>query len=69
MVFKQHDHILHLHTVLYAEVLTEGSGGRSKGCGIVEFSHPEEAARAIEELQNSTVSSILCENMHTVRLV
>jgi len=39
-------------SVKYAEVLT-GPDGRSKGCGIVEFEQPEEAARAIRELNDT----------------
>ena len=38
-------------TVTRADVLEE-PGGRSKGCGIVEYSNPMEAQRAINELTN-----------------
>jgi RNA recognition motif-containing protein len=38
--------------VLHAEVICE-SNGRSKGCGIVEFSTPEEAQKAITTLTDS----------------
>lgn len=40
-------------TVKYADVLREGGpGSRSKGCGIVEFELPEEAAAAIQQLNH-----------------
>ena len=39
-------------TVRYADVLLE-AGGRSKGCGIVEFEDANEAAAAIRELNDS----------------
>jgi hypothetical protein len=38
-------------TVVRADVFTDGSG-RSKGNGVVEFSHPAEAALAIQTLNN-----------------
>ena len=40
----------------YADVMREGGGGehaRSKGCGIVEFETPDEAAAAIQQLHDS----------------
>ncbi|KAL4541460.1 hypothetical protein Ndes2526B_g05987 [Nannochloris sp. 'desiccata'] len=41
-------------TVKYADVLREGGpGSRSKGCGIVEFETPEEAAAAIQRLNHA----------------
>lgn len=41
-------------TVKYADVLREGGpGSRSKGCGIVEFELPEEAAAAIQQLNHA----------------
>jgi RNA recognition motif-containing protein len=40
-------------TVVYADVMKEGgSGGRSRGCGIVEFETAEEAAAAINTLND-----------------
>ncbi|KAI8615814.1 hypothetical protein BC830DRAFT_1120871 [Chytriomyces sp. MP71] len=38
--------------VLFADILTL-PGGRSKGCGVVEYATPEEAARAISELNDT----------------
>jgi RNA recognition motif-containing protein len=38
--------------VLHVEVICENNG-RSKGCGIVEFSTPEEAQKAITTLTDS----------------
>jgi RNA recognition motif-containing protein len=38
--------------VMFADVLTEGPSGRSKGCGIVEFEHAHEAANAIRAFNN-----------------
>lgn len=40
----------------YADVLREaGPGSRSKGCGIVEFEAPEEAAAAITDLHDTVL--------------
>ncbi|CAG9465155.1 unnamed protein product [Pedinophyceae sp. YPF-701] len=49
------DYFKEVGSVKYAEVLT-GHDGRSKGCGIVEFEQPEEAARAIRELNDTEVN-------------
>ncbi|KAJ3040398.1 hypothetical protein HDV00_010952 [Rhizophlyctis rosea] len=38
--------------VVFADILTQ-VGGRSKGCGVVEFAAPEEAQRAIRELSDT----------------
>ncbi|KAJ3034896.1 hypothetical protein HK097_004367, partial [Rhizophlyctis rosea] len=38
--------------VVFADILTQ-VGGRSKGCGVVEFSEPEQAQRAIRELSDT----------------
>ena len=38
--------------MLHADVL-HGPDGRSKGCGLVEYSAPEEAQRAIQELNDT----------------
>mmetsp|Transcript_6253 Transcript_6253/g.16132 ORF Transcript_6253/g.16132 Transcript_6253/m.16132 type:complete len:250 (-) Transcript_6253:380-1129(-) len=48
------DHFRQVGNVVFAEVMMEpGDQRRSKGCGIVEFETPEEAARAIMELHDS----------------
>mmetsp|Transcript_4587 Transcript_4587/g.10176 ORF Transcript_4587/g.10176 Transcript_4587/m.10176 type:complete len:486 (-) Transcript_4587:282-1739(-) len=49
------DHMKACGDVLRADVM-QTHDGRSKGCGIVEYSSPEEAARAVEELNNSELS-------------
>lgn len=38
--------------VVRADVMTD-QGGRSRGCGIVEFANAEQASQAIEQLNNS----------------
>eukprot|EP00283_Hemiselmis_rufescens_P003452 CAMPEP_0173420996 /NCGR_PEP_ID=MMETSP1357-20121228/2264_1 /TAXON_ID=77926 /ORGANISM="Hemiselmis rufescens, Strain PCC563" /LENGTH=59 /DNA_ID=CAMNT_0014383853 /DNA_START=24 /DNA_END=200 /DNA_ORIENTATION=- len=38
--------------VTYADVLS-GPDGRSKGCGLVEYSSPDQAQRAIAELNDT----------------
>ena len=38
-----------------ADIL-EGADGRSKGCGIVQYQRPQDAYRAIRELQNSDLN-------------
>lgn len=52
------DHFRSVGEVTFAEVMTEGgkAGGRSKGCGIVEFSNGAEAQRAINELNDSEIN-------------
>lgn len=46
------DHMRGAGEVVYAEVMTEPDG-RSKGCGIVEYSSPEEAQKACETLNDT----------------
>jgi len=46
------DHCKQAGTVVHADVMMEPDG-RSKGCGIVQFSTPEEAQHAIEILHDS----------------
>lgn len=46
------DHMRSAGNVVHAEVMTDASG-RSKGCGIVEFSTPEEAKEACSTLSDS----------------
>lgn len=46
------DHMRGAGEVLFAEVMTSGDG-RSKGCGIVEFSTPEQAQEAIAQLNDT----------------
>lgn len=48
------DHFSGVGRVRFADVLREaGPGSRSKGCGIVEFESAEEAAEAIQQLNDS----------------
>lgn len=49
------DHFKEAGNVVYADVLREPGSDRSKGCGIVEFETPEEAARAIRDLHNTVI--------------
>jgi RNA recognition motif-containing protein len=46
------DHMRDAGEVVFAEVMTEGDG-RSKGCGIVEYSTPEEAKEACTTLSDT----------------
>lgn len=48
------DHMRQAGNVDQANILKQ-EDGRSKGCGIVVYQHPRDAARAIRELQNSTL--------------
>lgn len=52
------DHMKKAGTVVHADVL-ELANGRSKGCGLVEYSTPEEAAIAIAELNNTELEGRL----------
>ncbi|KAF1322705.1 Rna-binding protein, partial [Globisporangium splendens] len=46
------DHMKQAGVVVHADVLEE-AGGRSKGCGLVEYGSPEEAQHAIRTLNDS----------------
>ncbi|KAH8584855.1 RNA recognition domain-containing [Cryptosporidium sp. chipmunk genotype I] len=48
------DHMRQAGNVIRADVF-EDEVGRSRGCGVVEYSFPEEAQRAISELNNTTL--------------
>jgi len=48
------DHFRQVGNVVYSCIMEEGTG-RSKGCGIVEFERPSEAAAAIETLHNTVI--------------
>lgn len=51
------DHFSQIGPVKYADVLREaGPGSRSKGCGVVEYSTPEEAAASIQQLNHSELN-------------
>lgn len=50
---KLRDYFTRIGTVVSAKVMTEGQGGRSRGFGFVEMSTPEEAQKAIAELDGS----------------
>lgn len=47
------DHFKPIGKVIRADVMMEGRGDRSKGWGIVEYSSPEEAQQAIEQLNDT----------------
>jgi len=49
------DHMRQAGEVLFAEVL-KNPDGRSKGCGIVEYSQPSEAKEAINDLNDSELN-------------
>jgi len=49
------DHMKQAGDVSHADVLMEDGSGRSKGCGIVEYSSSEEAKKAIETLNETTL--------------
>ena len=51
------DYFSRVGSVKFADVLREGGpGSRSKGCGIVEFETPEEAAAAIQQLNHTELN-------------
>jgi len=47
------DHFNQVGNVLYADVMKEENGRRSKGCGIVEFETSEQAAAAINTMNDT----------------
>jgi ribosomal protein S18 len=47
---KLREYFSQVGTVISAKVMTEGPGGRSRGFGFVELASPEEAKKAIAEL-------------------
>lgn len=49
------DHFRQVGNVVYSNIMEE-NGGRSKGCGIVEFESSAEAAAAIETLHNTVIA-------------
>eukprot|EP00929_Paragymnodinium_shiwhaense_P027662 TRINITY_DN16190_c0_g1_i1.p1 TRINITY_DN16190_c0_g1~~TRINITY_DN16190_c0_g1_i1.p1 ORF type:complete len:383 (+),score=64.46 TRINITY_DN16190_c0_g1_i1:75-1223(+) len=50
------DHFRQAGTVVHADVMQErGTAMNSKGCGIVEFASPKDAARAIRDLHDSEI--------------
>jgi len=49
------DHMKQAGTVSHADILMEDGSGRSKGCGIVEYSSSEEAKKAIDTLNETTL--------------
>jgi RNA recognition motif-containing protein len=48
------DHMKQIGPVDFADVFV-GPDGRSRGCGVVEFTNPEDAARAIKELTDTRI--------------
>jgi len=45
------DYMRSVGDVVHATIFTDGN--RSRGCGVVEFAHPDDAKRAIEELNDT----------------
>lgn len=45
--------------VTFCDILMERGTNRSRGCGIVEYSHPKDAARAIRELTDTELDGRL----------
>merc|ERR1719454_1849676 len=52
------DHMREVGEVVFAEVMTEGGvkGGRSKGCGLVQFATLGAAQRAVKRLHDSMLN-------------
>ena len=51
---KLREYFTKIGSVVSAKVMKECHGGRSRGFGFVEFSSPEEAQKAIQELDGTT---------------
>lgn len=51
---KLREYFTKVGSVVSAKVMKEGHGGRSRGFGFVEFGTPEEAQKAIQELDGTT---------------
>lgn len=49
------DHFKQVGNVKYADIFTDPHTGRSKGVGLVEFASEQDAARAVQELNNSSL--------------
>ncbi|QDZ21723.1 RNA-binding domain-containing protein [Chloropicon primus] len=49
------DHFKSVGEVAYADVMTDRRSGRSKGCGIVEFTCREDAQKAIETMYDTMI--------------
>ena len=48
------DHFRQAGEVVHSKIMTEGPGGRSKGCGIIEMSSVDEAGAYTRPLLSST---------------
>ena len=51
---KLKEHFATVGNVVSAKVMTEGHGGRSRGFGFVEMASPDDAKKAIEELDGKS---------------
>ena len=51
---KLREYFTKIGAVTSAKVMKEGHGGRSRGFGFVEFASPEEAQKAIQDLDGTT---------------
>lgn len=49
------DHMKSVGHILRADIL-EGPEGRSRGCGIVEYAEPRDAAKAVQTLNDSELN-------------
>ena len=53
------DHFKQVGPVLHADVMLEPGSTRSKGCGLVTFQHPRDAAKAIQTLHDTDLKGRL----------